>query len=279
MSFLSSKALGRRNPRAAWALALCLVLLCPGHARASAFGEENITLLAILAEQVKQTFDMAETLSYLQSTLELARQTTSFARSSVEAVASVGMILEDPDAFMAAQAESFVHSFPAVNAIMTDVLAIKESIRHIDDPVDHYDPYAFAKVLVDLRSTKDAAYDVVAHTIDYWGIGDPHDEMIENLRAEQAAASQVLNDIEVLTGLNALTPQAAQALGAKAAAIDANASVESAAIQNEMLRVAKLRLFHQMSGENQARVNYLDQSEHDFDVPASWSLEVGGVGR
>ena len=262
------------KPRRAAALVLVFVLALgtPVPARASIFGEENVILGNILAQEVKDSLQLAEAVVTIRQTLGVMRDAAAFARNAVQTVQNIALIVKDPVGWLKANAIQFAHAWPELQDLQTDVVAIKEMMRSMGDPM-HYDPWAFAHMLQDLRETQKGAYELVVRAVDQWGISSVHDEMLAQLREDQQRAAKVISEIAEASLIGQMTPQAAASYSAKSAAITAKATVELAAIQQEILRIMKLRLIGEVEDINRARVLYHDGAKKNLEmIPDDWNL-------
>ncbi|MFC1609855.1 hypothetical protein ACFL6C_02765 [Myxococcota bacterium] len=263
----------KRQKSAALVLVAATVTGLGRPVHASMFGEENVILGKLLATELREALEIAEAVVTIKEALAVAKETAAFARDAVQVVQNIALIIDDPIGYLRANALQFVKSFPEVNSIMRDVATIKATIRNFGE-FRGYDPYAFARVLEDLRRQQDAAYELVIHAVDHWGINDPHDQMLEQLRENQQRAAEIVAEIAHDSLIGRLTPQAAAVYAAQAAGIDAQASVEVAAWMQELARIMKVRTMGEVATNNQARVDLLNQlTTYDHEMP-SWQLTL-----
>lgn len=256
--------------------ALVVAILIPAHeAAASVFGEENVTLGAILAEQIRENAQFAQQLLTIKQVLTTARDGVNLARDAVQVVQNVRMIVDDPEGYLKANAMQFLRAFPEAEGLMRDTIAIRKEIGALKKgEYTRYDPYAFEQVFIDLHKLNNDMYSSIARVVDTWGISDSQDELMQSLRTSHRKSAELIATMTADQALNLLTPQRAAVYNAQAAAIDAQASVEAAAMYQEMLRIAKLRLMGDVESRNTGVVQLFDAMQMPESID-SWTLYTG----
>ena len=249
-------------------LSCLVVLLTPAPARASAFGEENVTLGAMLAEMVKQSAQMAEAVSTAEKALTAARDTARFASDAVQVVQNVELIVHDPVGYLTANARQFVKSFPEARALLSDGIEIRNRIADLRHMSGHYDPYALDRTLVDLRGVNNNAYALISRAVDQWGVFEANADTMASLKALHDQTNQLVG--RALTTMN---PQMAAVTTAQSSALAAEAAVQQAAMINELLAIQKQHYMDQVSGANDAKRQALDTWRTPFD-PYALDVEI-----
>lgn len=253
-------------------VAFCLAFLCtftPRQAQASMFGEENVILGSILAEQVKETLQITQAVITIKEGLGVMRDTANFARDAVQVVQNVKLIMDDPVGYMKANAMVFMKSFPEVEGVVREASALKKRFLNLGS--GRYDPYAYFAVLQDIKETSSDAYSTTVHAVDQWRLSEQHDDMIERLREAKGFSSNLVQNVYDVTGIS---PQMAQVYNAQSSALIADATIDLAAMYQDMILDMKLRF--QAERESQARgtVQFLD----GYRLPQTfepWTLETG----
>jgi hypothetical protein len=265
----------QRSYVATLALTVLGLLLVPSPARASAFGEENVTLGAMLAEQIKQSAQMAEALTTAEKALTAARDTVRFASDAVQVVQNAQLIVRDPIGYLTANARQFAKSFPESRALLADGIEIRNRVSDLRHMSGHYDPYALDRTLVDLRGVNDNAYALISRAVDQWGIYEANADTMQTLRDLHGQTNQL-----VARALTAMNPQLAAVSTAQSSALAAEAAVQQAAMMNELLNIQKQHYMDALSASNDAKRQVLDSWRAPFDPYAldvkihPWSLDL-----
>jgi len=223
------------KPRAS--LVCILVLLLCRAAAASMFGEENVTLGSILAENVKQTYDISETLRYVHSLTEEASDIANFANSAVKAVNNVRFLLQNPTEFSKYVLRSWATAYPEVRDIYAHTIDIRMAMGELRNPefYAHYDPYAYVRAFDSLQNIERGAYEIAIRSADKWGILRAHDPALKAIEEQHRMALDTFSEVAHAINTTGLSPQAAQVLAAKSSTITSLASVEAAETLQRMI--------------------------------------------
>ncbi len=255
-------------------LAACLIVVAiPSGASASIFGEENAILGQMLAQEFRQSAQLAAAVQQISQGVQLARAAVSFANDAVQVVENIEQIIKDPVGFLKSNALSFAKSFPGVTGLIADTKMLERRVRYFGQGIEGtYNPYAFLRVLDDVKAMQ-GGYHPVQKLVDKWHISDPHYEAIEDLRAQRERTAGLLSDLSRDVALHRLNPQRAAVYDAQASVIAADAAVEIATIERNMLLKEQLEFMNNLEMTQKIRAEQMgSDTKGKANIPTNWEL-------
>lgn len=273
-----------KDPKTGWWAVLVGVTLIfggPSRALASLFGEENITLAAILAEALEHTAQLRNTFEQVKKTTAFARDTALFTKESVQVARNIRAIIDQPSLFSSYIQTSWSQAFPDLAESIRNVEAVREAMGQVatGDGILVYDPHAFVRAIDALGNLRGGGFEVMAHAVDFWGVNDPHDEAIRaihQLHTESADNLDVLN--KAIAG-DGMTAREAAVHGARAQALTAEAQIRTASTMERLARTVELQAMRDMAADAKAA-----SQDHDMVLDATqmhvqgWRLDPLGGG-
>jgi hypothetical protein len=252
-------------------LAVVLAVLCANTpAKASVFGEENVTLGAILTEIMMQSKDIAETAYYLKEGFGVAQDTMQLLADATGAVKNVALIVKNPAEFAQWAYRSWLAAFPPLREIRRHVESIQGSVRQLKSvDWEHWTPGAFAAVVNDLRDMEGRAYRITLHSEDMFGVVASKEEMHGAITRDHERAVKTLNELSGWISGKRLGHKEAAVSSAKSDAVAAVNAARSAAALHELAT----------QQEHEFMVNYYRhlKSEDDFTRSLSLPSRFGDV--
>jgi hypothetical protein len=214
-----------------------LLVLLARTARASALGEENLTLGSILAENIKQTADISATLKNIRSLTEEASDIANFANAAVKSVNNVRLLISDPVEFSRYTLRSWAAAYPEIRDIYAHTIDIRMAVEELKDPAfyENYDPYAYVRAFDALQNIEIGAYEIAIRAADRWNIVGSHDPALKVIEAQHKMAFETFEEVADALNRDGLSPQQATALAAKSSAISGLAAVEAAYTLEKMV--------------------------------------------
>lgn len=262
---------------------ITLLSLYPLRASASIMGEENMTLLSILQQSVKQTLAIKDTLVSLRETAQAANETARATQHAVEATPRIKALLDDPKKFFADSERAWGATFPRVGAFHRSSSKSSGSVKKLTGLDLHYDEASGSVI----RHTQDLAQDAGnvfeqwTRKVDTWGFSDAHDEIMSLLEKHHRMALSNFADLATSVDLSLLTPMGAAVHSARAAAIEAIAVVESTGALHDLARNDKIRFMREVQEETTRRIEHaqevaqgLASVAHHWDMRPALSPEV-----
>lgn len=254
-------------------IALCLFALVPLTARASIFGEENAILGQMLAQDFRQSAQLAAAVQQISQGVQLARATVAFANDAVQVVENVEQIVKDPIGFLKSNAISFAKSFPGVAGLMQDSQTLERRIRYFGQGINNtYNPYAFLRVLDDVKAMQ-GGYHPLQKLVDKWNVSEPHYQAIEDLRAHRERTAGLISSVSNDVAFHKLNPQRAAVYNAQASVITADTNVEMAALQHDLAAERQMRLVTELEANAKIRAEKLtSDTQGRANIPSTWDL-------
>ncbi len=248
-------------------------------AAASMLGEENGPLAAILAENIKQTFNIAETLRYVRSLTEEASDIARFTNASVKSVNNARLLLTNPVEFSQYVLTGWMRQYPEIHEIYANTIDMRLSIEELNDPefYRHYDPYAYVRAFDALQNVERGAYEIAIRSTDKWHTLEGQDAVLKALAGQHREALEDFRQVAAAINSIGLSPQQAAVHAAKTSAISALADVEAAAALKKMTGHQQTTFLVQQSHEEaeQIKLRVMEGEAQRYRI--DWRLRPAGT--
>ena len=259
------------------AVGLCLVAALP--AQASMWGEENLTLGAILTENIKQVFSLEETIARLREMTALARDSAAFARESMQVSKNLHAIATHPADFAEHATRGWNAAFPELGDIVANVEQARLSADAVAHPgsLDAYDPYVYVRFIDRVRFLQGSSFEVLAHGADPWDINGRYDAMLQTLEDQHTVAQDLLaNAVDLVNG-SGLSPVQASVSTAQTSAVSATAQVQAAATLQRIARTQEWQVMQHMYSHQKAGQLLRREFENAYQNGPVWVLDPLGT--
>jgi hypothetical protein len=254
---------------------LSIALLFVGRvASASLFGEENVTLGSILAENVKQTADIAQTLRYVRSLTEEASDIAHFASDSVKVVSNIRLMFTNPVEFSRYVLRSWATAYPEVRDIYAHTVDIRMALSELNDPEFYrtYDPHAYVRAFDALQNVERGAYEIALRSADKWHIVESHDPALDAIETMHKQAIDAFQEMADSLNGSGMSPQRAQVHTAKTSTISMLASVEAARALEKMVTHQQVAFTMQQDSADADLKKLRVMEREALMVKLNWSL-------
>ncbi|MEI6805893.1 MAG: hypothetical protein WCK49_05235 [Myxococcaceae bacterium] len=225
-----------------------------------------------LYENFVQNINLSKILTDTRTALGYAEDTSRAVRAASGVVQFVNYPTELGNDILADSMDAFDNAFPDVKNSQNSFLEIQGNIEKTGS--GGYDPSSLQEAFAYAKKTKSNVFDIKARFADKDGVSKAHDKLSQELKDERVNVDKLYEQLESEYKRNDLTPQEAAVFQARIAAEQARASIQSAANQNEMARLEKIRFDNEVESSTNANSSFNKEIDLAKDkIPDSLALD------